>query len=228
MQKISVAVVIVFLSSLLCADGEAQNINVATPFSTNSSSFGSFSGPGGNLGFNFTRGFSRQSTTTTPSLTTQNGFGGSLFSGEVRPFVTGVVPVVGQRGGFFGPVPNYVELPSGPDNGVTRALNSGQLNSVQPSQERRPQSSIRPNYSAAQSTAVSGEQSVSAIKAQRQQRLAAENRIIADIIAAGRQLEEERKYVLARMKYREALVQTNDRKTKAKINALIKASRPKD
>lgn len=219
MRKISIAVVVAF-TSLVCASSEAQNINVTAPFST-----GSFSG---NFGFNASRGSSRTSSTTTPSLTTQNGFGGSLFSGQVSPFVTGVVPVVGQGGGFFGPVPNYVELPSGPDNGVTRALQSGQLNSVQPRQDREFRPSAPVNYSAAQSTATRGDISVSAIKAERQRRIAAQNQIITDIITAAQQLEEERKFALARLKYREALSQTKDRQTKAKIHALIKATRLKD
>ena len=231
MQKISISVVVV-LSSLLCTIGSAQNINVSTPFSTNTDSFGnsgSFGSFGnGNFRFNFARGSNRQSSTTTPSLTTQNGFGGTLFSGQVRPFVTGVIPVVGQGGNFSGPISNYVELPSGPDNGVTRALASGQLGSIQAPPREDYQPSTRPNYSAANSTATEGALSVKAIKAARQRRLAAEARVINDIVEAAQQLEEERKYALARSKYREALRQTKDRKTKALINALIKATRLKD
>jgi len=85
-------------------------------------------GGGFSLGLNLAQGSSRQSTTTTPSLTTQNGSGGSLFSGQVRPLAAGVIPIVGQ-GGNFRTRSNFVELPS-IDNAVTRALQSGQLNSV--------------------------------------------------------------------------------------------------
>ncbi|HEY4260558.1 MAG TPA: hypothetical protein VGM98_10365 [Schlesneria sp.] len=48
--------------------------------------------------FGFGQGASLNSTTVTPMLTTTNGFPGYLFIGSERPFVTGVVPVVG--GGF--------------------------------------------------------------------------------------------------------------------------------
>lgn len=220
MFKISIAVVIA-LSSLLCANCEAQNFNVTAPLTNNTSSFSS-----GGFGFNVARGSSRSSTTTAPSLTTQNGFGGSLFSGQVTPFVTGVIPVVGQ-GGNFAPVPNYVELPSGPDNGVTRALQSGQLNlAAPPRREFQPSGPI--NYSASQSTATTGAASVSAIKAERQRRIAAQSKMLKDTIASGQQLEQERKYGLARLKYREALSQTKDRKIKKQIYALIKATRLKN
>lgn len=47
------------------------------------------------LNFGFGQGASYTSTTTTPMLTTTNGFPGFLFVGSERPFVTGVSPVVG-------------------------------------------------------------------------------------------------------------------------------------
>ena len=56
-------------------------------------SFGN--GVSGNLRFNFAQGSSRSMTSTTPSLTTMNGYPGSISSQTVRPFVTGIVPVVG-------------------------------------------------------------------------------------------------------------------------------------
>jgi len=84
------------------------------------------------------------------------------------------------------------------------------------------------SYSSAQSTAASGERSVSAIKAERQRRIAAQHQIVSGMIEAGQALEQQRQYVLARSKYREALSQTEDREVKAKINALIKATRLKD
>lgn len=48
------------------------------------------------LNFGFGQGASYTSTTTTPVLTTTNGFPGYLFIGTERPFVTGVTPVVGS------------------------------------------------------------------------------------------------------------------------------------
>jgi hypothetical protein len=55
-----------------------------------------FGGP--NFRFNITadQGSSRTLTSTSPSVTIPNGGFGSIFSGSVRPFVTGIVPVVSQ------------------------------------------------------------------------------------------------------------------------------------
>ena len=200
----------------------AQNINVTAPFSTSSSS----NGGGTSLGFNFARGSNRQSSTTTPSLTTQNGSGGSLFSGELRPFVTGVVPVVGGQGGNFAPSSNFVELVK-PDNGVTRALQTGQLNLGQSLLDHDFQPSGPLNYSSSQSTAANGDSSVSAIKAERERRIAAQNQLISGIVESGHMLEQEGQFVLARIKYREALKLTNDKQVKDQINALIKRTRLK-
>ena len=52
-------------------------------------------GVSGSLGFHFAQGSSRTMTSTTPSVTTMNGYPGSISSGTIRPFVTGVTPVVG-------------------------------------------------------------------------------------------------------------------------------------
>ena len=71
--------------------------------------FGGWDGNGGRFGFGWNRGNARfnfnmafgQGNTRThtmvaPSITVPNGYGGSIFSGSLRPFVTGIVPVVGQ------------------------------------------------------------------------------------------------------------------------------------
>lgn len=49
----------------------------------------------GNVGFNFGQGSNRSIVSTTPSVTTMNGMPGSITSQTVRPFVTGITPVVG-------------------------------------------------------------------------------------------------------------------------------------
>lgn len=51
-------------------------------------------GVAGNLRFNFAQGSSQSISSTTPSLTTMNGFPGSMSSGVVRPFVVGLTPIV--------------------------------------------------------------------------------------------------------------------------------------
>ncbi len=70
-------------------------------------------GLSGNLGFNFAQGSSQSINSTTPSLTTMNGFPGSISSGVVRPFVTrihsncqrlsGRRPVADHRGNWTTP-----------------------------------------------------------------------------------------------------------------------------
>ena len=57
-----------------------------------------FSGGGvsGSLGFQFGQQSSRSIVSTTPSLTTTDGYPGSISSGVVRPFVIGFTPVVGD------------------------------------------------------------------------------------------------------------------------------------
>ncbi len=59
-----------------------------------------FGSRNGNSRFNFNmvmaQGNTRSMTVVAPSITVPNGYGGSIFSGSMRPFVTGWVPVVGQ------------------------------------------------------------------------------------------------------------------------------------
>ena len=53
-------------------------------------------GVSGNLSFQFAQGSNRSITSTAPSITTMNGYPGSITSQTIRPFVTGVTPVVGD------------------------------------------------------------------------------------------------------------------------------------
>ena len=53
-------------------------------------------GLSGNLRFNFAQGSSSSISSTTPSLTTMNGYPGSFSSQVIRPFVTGFTPIVGD------------------------------------------------------------------------------------------------------------------------------------
>ena len=78
----------------------------------------------GNAQFNF--GFGQGATTTSstisPVLTTTNGYPGYLFIGSQRPFVTGIVPVVGGGGGFASVPP--MSPPIGP---LALRMATGQL-----------------------------------------------------------------------------------------------------
>jgi hypothetical protein len=70
--------------------GYQPNAGLSGGFGVNNTSFD----------FGFGQGASLNSTTVTPMLTTTSGYPGYLFIGSERPFVTGVVPVVGGGGGF--------------------------------------------------------------------------------------------------------------------------------
>jgi len=54
-------------------------------------------GVSGSLGFNFAQGSNRSIVSATPSLTTTSGNPGNFFSGGVRPFVTGITPIIGSN-----------------------------------------------------------------------------------------------------------------------------------
>jgi hypothetical protein len=70
-----------------------------------------FGGPFG-LGFNMLagQGSTRSNTVTAPTIVIPNGGTGSIFSGSVRPFVTGVIPIVGNAP--YGPMMPMVPQPS--------------------------------------------------------------------------------------------------------------------
>lgn len=53
-------------------------------------------GLSGNLGFNFSQGSSQSISSTSASLTTMDGEPGSIQATVIRPFVTGVTPIVGD------------------------------------------------------------------------------------------------------------------------------------
>jgi hypothetical protein len=170
------------------------------------------SGGGFSLGLNMAQGNSRSSVTTVPSLTVQNGFGGSIASGEFRPFATGFVPVV-SGGQYQRPI----------DNAVTRAINSGELDSIASVQDTdsRPHTESRQIYSDPNSTATRGDASVASIKAARQRQLAANQRRLKNKLSEAQDLLDRQEIVEARIKFREALQLTQDKNVKQEIKARI-------
>ena len=177
-------------------------------------------GGGFDLGISLSKGSERQSFTTAPTLTTQNGLGGGLSSGSVRPFVTGIVPIVGQRGAPLLPMSQPVQVV---DNAVTRALGSGklQLGNAPPTNHEPVGGPL--NYSNPGSSATTTDASVTEIKAARQRKLDAERSRVEAIVLAGKALKDEGKFVEARMKLKEALGETDDKAIKSQIQALIKS-----
>ena len=189
-----------------------------SPNSGGSLGFGRRNANGGgfSLGLNFAKGSNRSSVTQTPSLTVQNGFGGSMFSGEVRPFVTSVTPIIGNGGGYPAPI----------DNGVTRALNSGQLDLTY-NPDSRPETAhlSTPSYGDATSTAIQGDLSVSAIKARRKQAIETQKRLLSDKLSEAQTLVDAGELAKARTAFRAAMQLTKDDSTKRAIKLRIADAR---
>ncbi len=104
--------------------GFNPNAGLTTGFSVRTGKWSS------NFNFNFSQGISRSSTTIAPTVMSMNGQPASLFSGTVRPFVLGVVPVGGGFGGGFGnnfgggffSVPRGVIVPQAGGDSLTQRL----------------------------------------------------------------------------------------------------------
>ena len=162
-------------------------------------------GGGFGLGLQMAKGNVRTSGMSAPSITMMNGGQGYFFNGAYRPFVLGNIPVVG---GFSGsPAPGIPLI----DNGVTRAIQSGQLNLGQSSTSREPKqrAEIQPKANL-NSTAQQGLASVKAIKVARQAKLAEERAAVEAVLAAGDKLAAEGERTKSRIKYRSALNLTQD------------------
>ena len=196
-------------------------------FDPNSSArfgFGNFNRNGGgfSLGFDFARGSSRSIISQVPSVTVPNGFGGSIFDGSRRPFVTGIVPVVGS-GGFT--QPKYTPVPQRPRNAVTDAINSGQLflGNREPTPTPRHDGPV--NYSKETSSAQSSDIGVAAIKAQRsrqeQSKLAEAN----NLIQKATDYETRGDYRMARVNLRDAIKLISDESLKSELKARLSSLR---
>ncbi|MDA7885124.1 hypothetical protein OAU26_06000 [Mariniblastus sp.] len=177
-------------------------------------------GPNGgfSFGINMAKGSTRTLSSVAPSLTVQNGFGGTLFNGQTRPFVTGMVPIVG---GY----PNSNFSSGGLDNGVTRALNSGQLD-LRPARREATRVPSGPvSYSDENSSAMTGDLSVSEIKVQREKLKQERNREINALILEAKNLEKENRHAEARVSYGKALRLTKDPSLQSLLKQTILASR---
>lgn len=161
------------------------------------------------LGLSMAKGSSTWLSSQSPSLVVQNGFGGSLFSGQVRPFVTGYVPTVGGSPMVY------------PDNAVTRAINSGMLE-TNPSVEHhdaRSQRGFESSITRA-STATTGDQSVAAIKAERARMLEARRLRMEALIAEAKELQQQEQNSKSRRKYLEAIGFADDEYQKSQLREI--------
>lgn len=190
--------------------------------------FGNFNpNAGGNLnlrGRNFRLGlnFAKGSTTTlgsqTASLIVPNGGGGSLFSGQMTPFVTGVVPIVGR---FESDVP---------DNAVTRAIQSGLLDSMPPVPKPTYADDPPRDFGNPNSTALHGDRSVAALKAERQAFERRQQAKFESSLTEAKRLLAAEQFADSRRKFREAMQYTQDEQVKRELREVadsLKATKRK-
>ena len=173
-------------------------------------------GGGFSLGLEMGKGSSRSMVSTTPSMVVQNGYGGSFSSGQLSPFVTGLIPVSGGDGGYgHGP----------PDNGVTRAMSSGQLNLSRlgkESGESEARTSAE-NSSSPKSSAAHGDLSVAEIKAKKDREKKSLEDSKANHLASVEQLLSAGETAMARVALNKAIVLETDKAKKAAMKLRLKS-----
>lgn len=167
-------------------------------------SFG-IGGPRGGINFTASQGSSRSIVADSASVMVPNGYGGAIFSGSQRPFVTGIVPVVGAGGAA--PAPPRLISPL--------ALKLQQLaaqGGLAPTSDRdeREEAPLRlgnsaPAPPAATSAAEAPEGSLSQLRRQRAAAAADQREQARQHIVTARGAESEGRYALARSEYRLAL-----------------------
>lgn len=185
-------------------------------------------GPNGgfSFGIDMAQGSTRTLSSIAPSLTVQNGFGGTLFHGQTRPFMTSMVPIVGgypRNGSMIYPNSNFQS--SGLDNGVTRALNSGQLDLRPARREEAYVPSGPVSYSDKNSSAMTGDLSVAEIKSRREMENQQRGLEINALILEAKKLEKVNRHAEARVRYGKALRLTNDPSLQSLLKQTILASR---
>lgn len=175
-------------------------------------------GGGFGLGFQFAQGSQRTNVTTAPSLTVMNGGSGYLFSGAQRPFVTGVVPVLGNQ--MVAPSPVI-------DNAVTRAIASGGLTlGAAPAEESG--EPLQATFSSTDSSAMQASASVQQIKQQRQAMLEARQAQVLQRLRAGDAALESGDPVQARIEYRSALAVDDSPEIRQMVKERIEQTRQSD
>lgn len=146
-----------------------------------------------NFNFSAGQGSRRSIVSQTPSVTVPNGGSGAIFSGTVRPFVTGVIPVVGNVGPFVPPTgyaaTRRYAAPSGPtlydryQNYVVKKA-AGQLPNTDPPPLTDDEKREVEMTEGLASTAGHGDLSVAEIKRKRELGLLAEEEAAHREIAA--------------------------------------------
>jgi hypothetical protein len=170
----------------------------------------------------FAQGSSRSIISDTPKIVIPNGGTGTISDTSQRPFVTGVIPIVGSNGGIIYNVPRPY-WPTGPAVSYTYPLHDtirryyanqeqlqkeGEAEYARDFALKRDAARKAAESSADVSSAAQGDLSVAEIRRQKTARDAAEaekkNQELAILIERGRGAEEAGKIGVAKIYYRQA------------------------
>ncbi len=157
-------------------------------------------GSGFSLGLEMGKGSTRTMTSNSPSVVVPNGGVGSIFDGSFRPFVTGVIPVVGNPGDTVEPYTPPFQAP--------QSLGSRWSDILSPQQESRPSPSsdgTSTNFRNENSSAQLGDLSVAELQAQRAAQQSEKLSEVDAFIAEAQAFEKDGKYSRARTSYRKAI-----------------------
>lgn len=207
---------------------------------------GGMPGAGANLGFGFggsggsgfmnlhaAQGSNATINSQAASVVVPNGGTGSIFSGQVRPFVTGLVPVVGD----YSAIPRALGAPAGParsplQESIAR-LEASQWRPNSAGLQERAAPEERPDRRAALpgagvvgpvSTADRGDLGVAEIRRQQAGEDAAAEREVAVLVERARGAEARGKPNVAKIYYRQAASRATG-EAKQKILARIESLR---
>lgn len=170
------------------------------------------------LGITAGQGSHRTFQSQTPMLTLPNGGTGTLFHGQMRPFVTGIVPVVGMGGSAPPPwVYDSTGVPAGPSDlsqRIARWQAAGSPMSSTAEQQRKESSSpgsvggVPPSHNTSAlgqaSSAARGEMSVAAIERSNAEADTQADAKVDELVAEAEAVEATRP-ALAIHKYRQAM-----------------------
>lgn len=143
-------------------------------------------GGGFNFGLSADSGYDAGMTSVTPSITLPNGGTGAIFDVQQRPFVTGLVPMVGH----FAPGIGYTMAPPRVTSPLAERLSrieaaGGPAPPPSVSPSTRPSAGIFPNTRQA-STAERGEQSLTEIRAAQTDKAASHTAEVEALLEAAR------------------------------------------
>jgi len=213
-----------FLPNIMFTQGSAGSTVPAfggyDPNASLRTGFGVISPGGGGftLGLEMGQGSTRSITSTTPGVVVPNGFGGSISNGSVSPFVTGVIPVVGD---------GMSRAIYPPDNAVTRGIQSGQLDLETRSRSEETETAGLSGSTPRESSATTSDISVAEIKAKKLRQKEAIRSEVQRLIAAAADYEKNSDFPKAKKSLRAAIKLIDDARLKQQLDQKLNELRKK-